>query len=849
MSRPSRLKPLLASLVLFAAAFLTVPPLLADEARTSFNIPAQSLSSALREFARQSNREILFSSEVVQGKSTKGVKGDLGADSALTQLLVGTDLVVTRSANGTTLVTTPDAKEASGNSGPPMAPNGAESNKAPTSNRGQGQKTESLEEVVVTAQKRTERLQDVPIPITVLSGDALLSSNQLRLQDYYEKIPGLSMTVGDTWNANSVTLRGLSTPGTGIPTVGIVVDEVPFTTSTVFGGGTSVPDIDPGEVARLEVLRGPQGTLYGGNTLAGLIKYVTVDPSTVAMSGGLQVGFSHVYHADDTGYNLRGSVNVPLGETLAIRASAFSRVDPGYIDNVYQGVKGINEERVRGGHLSALWRPSDALSLKLNAFFQRGQRDGVGSAQPDYGTYRQNFIYNSGQVDRKLEAYSATLTARVGKGELTSVSGYSVSKFEDTIDTSGFFGAFTNHPDPSFGIQDYGSPYSYVHDDVNTAKFSQEVRLSTPLGSNLDWLVGAFYTHETPVFNQPYYVVQPNGQIIDTLIFYRYQPKYSEYAAFTNFTYKFSKRFDVQIGGRESYMDQPYREFRTGPWLQFFYPVLTDPYLSHGLEAKDHSFTYLLTPRFQVTPDIMVYARLASGFQVSGVNQAYGFAGIPPTFRPAKTQNFDLGMKANFLERRLSIDLAFYRIDWKDVQLFRLTSFGDFYWVNGGQARSEGVELALDAKPWRGMTVALSGTKVNARLTADLPPEGGGPTVGSKGAKLPGTADFSGSFSADQELALAAEWKLSFGASLAYVGRRPAGYKFAGTSAAEGTFPSYTKFDLRGALTHREWTLEMYANNVSNNYAPLNGGFSDPAHLAFFYMEPRTIGANLTRTW
>src|SRR5580704_13705937 len=188
-----------------------------------------------------------------------------------------------------------------------------------------------LEEIVVTAQKREERQQDAPVPTTALGGQTLIDSNQLRLQDYYTSVPGLNLT-NNGGGQSVVAIRGLTTGAGANPTVGIVVDDAPFG-STRSLAGSFAPDIDPGDLARVEVLRGPQGTLYGASSLGGLIKFVTADPSTDHLSGRVQTGISDVYNGNQLGYNVRGSINVPLSDAVAVRASGFTREDPGYIDN------------------------------------------------------------------------------------------------------------------------------------------------------------------------------------------------------------------------------------------------------------------------------------------------------------------------------------------------------------------------------------------------------------------------------------------------------------------------------------------------------------------------------------
>lgn len=185
--------------------------------------------------------------------------------------------------------------------------------------------------VLVTAEKREEVLLDVPVPVATLPGDTLAENNQVRLRDYFAEVPGINVMPSYVAQQN-VSIRGITTGGGSTPTVGFTIDDVPFGASSG-SHGDHVPDLDPGDLERIEVLRGPQGTLYGADSMGGLVKYVTVDPSTEGITGRLDTGLSNVSHAGQPGFNVRASANVPLSDKLAFRVSGFRRQDPGYIDN------------------------------------------------------------------------------------------------------------------------------------------------------------------------------------------------------------------------------------------------------------------------------------------------------------------------------------------------------------------------------------------------------------------------------------------------------------------------------------------------------------------------------------
>jgi len=272
-----------------------------------------------------------------------------------------------------------------------------------------------LQEVVVTAQKRAERLQDVPVPVTALDTSQLLQQNQTRLQDYFTQVPGLSLNpTGD--GSTNIVIRGIATAVYSNPTVGVTIDDVPVGASSALANGQlQQPDLDPADLAQIEVLRGPQGTLYGASSLGGLIKYVTTDPSTKGYSGRLQADMNGT-EGGGIGYGVRGSINVPVSDTLAVRASGFSRKTPGYVDNINTGQDNVNSIDSAGGHLSLLWTPSALLSVKLGALYQYTHAD-AGSAintdyydHPTYGDLNQAFLPGSGAYWTENTLYTARWT-------------------------------------------------------------------------------------------------------------------------------------------------------------------------------------------------------------------------------------------------------------------------------------------------------------------------------------------------------------------------------------------------------------------------------------------------------
>ncbi len=866
-----------------AACLLLAGAAAADQALASIrrdtNIPAQNLAPALKTLAKERGIQVVYRSEIVGERHTEGAAGDLTLDEALTQLLKHTGLTYRYLGDKAITIipitgasSSPAAQDLSSREEPDDEPaakrtladssrnasswshlqlaqldQGAPAGVAEVGKDGKPQPAAvQLQEVIVTAQKREERLQDVPVPVTAIRADTLVENNQVRLQDYSSSVPGLNVTPQASTSYQILSIRGITTTVSGNPTVGITIDDVPYGASTMLGGGQSIPDLDPGDLARIEVLRGPQGTLYGASSMGGLLKFVTVDPSTDAVSGRVQADVNGVKNGAEPGYGVRGSVNVPLSDTLAIRASAFTRRDPGYIDNVQTGRDGVNESRVGGGRLSALWRPSENFSLKLSALYQDARGDGTSDVDvlPGLGDLQQSYLRGTGGYDRKVQAYSAIATLKLGRAELTSLTGYNVNEYSDSYDLSYLLGGLTHDGLPGvadgFGVT--GTP-QLEHNKVD--KVTQEIRLATPIGSKADWLIGGFYTHESTSYTGNIDASDPaSGAIVAQEVVTTYRPTYQEYAAFSDLTFHFTDQFDIQIGARESHTRETYSETDAGPFVPVLFGV-TSPLIRPEVSSGANAFTYLFTPRLTLSPDLMIYARLASGYRAGGTNYSAG-PGFPLQYEPDRTENYEIGMKAGFLDRMLSVDASIYYIKWRDIQILSDNpDTGLTFTTNGGRAKSEGIELSVELRPFTGLTVAAWGSYDNAVLTQEFPATSY--SVGAAGDRLPYTSRLSGNLSVEEDFPITSRVGGFVGGAASFVGHRLGEFASIFTvPPVREDLPAYTKLDLRTGVKLDDWTISLFVNNVADRRGLLYAA-SALGPLTLNYIQPRTVGLSVLR--
>ncbi|WEK00220.1 MAG: TonB-dependent receptor [Candidatus Sphingomonas phytovorans] len=687
-------------------------------------------------------------------------------------------------------------------------------------------------DIVVTARKRSERLQDTPVPVTVLNSSTLVARNQTRLQDYFAQVPGLSINPAGDGTSN-IMLRGISTGNFGNPTVAVTIDDVPFGASTALGGGQLLqPDLDPAILSQIEVLRGPQGTLYGAASLGGLIKYVTINPSTNELSGRVEADISDT-HKGGIGYGLRGSINVPVTPTLAIFASGFSRRSAGYVDNVMTGKDDVNSIDVYGGRLSLLWTPVSELSVKLSALYQHTKGDGSAYVFTDYyhralnGDLTQSLMPDSGSYRARTLLLTANVDYDLGPATLSSVTGYGRNNY------------FSGSDYPAIAA-------GRLYNDFGLRKVTEELRLSSKPGAKLEWLIGAFYDDERTPTVQTINTINPTtAAFVSNLAVFDFPTTYKEYSFFGDATYHFTRQLSLQVGMRYSHNKQTYRETDTGPLGDASPGVPT--YLAQ--DSSDNAVTLLVVPQYKISDDLMLYARFATGYRPGGPNASANVFNLPGTFGADKTKNYEAGIKGSAFDRQLTFDISGYHIDWNNIQVTVVDPATQFsYFSNGGQARSDGFEGSLEFRTRQGFRLTANASYNIAEFSRTPPPN----LYAANGAWLPFAPRYSGSASADQDLAINDSWTASFGGTVTYIGKRY-GIFASNATGVRVVLPQYTSLDLRAGIHDKHWTIGLFVQNVTDK----RGVISSTARRAsratlsdIFYtnfIQPRTIGVSVAR--
>ena len=457
-------------------------------------------------------------------------------------------------------------------------------------------------DIIVTAQKREQRLIDVPQSVSVLSAKTLQAVHADRLDDYFNRIPSASIDEAQAGQAR-IILRGINT-GSDSSTVATYVDETPFGSATsLANGGQLAPDLNPIDLDRIEVLRGPQGTLYGANSLGGVIKYVTVAPSTDAVHASAQVGVESIDHGS-TGWSEHASLNLPVSSDLAVLGSGFYRKDGGYVDDPNHG-DNVNSDKEYGGRISALYHPTEALTLRGSALLQNINSDAPNTIdvdpvtlQPTIGRYIQDHIVSE-PSNVKYRVYNGTGTYDFGPVKLLSTSSWGNLRQDEVTDATALL----------------GTPSS-IGETVLQHRFTQEVRLAGSTPSWLDWTIGGYYTREHDTILQNLGLNDAaTGQAIPAesgLEIVDLPTSYRELAGFGNGTIHFGSMFDLTFGGRYSHNKQESAEEVSGPAV--------GPPVFYTGSSSDNVFTYSVAPSFKPNANTTIYARVAKGYRPGGPN-------------------------------------------------------------------------------------------------------------------------------------------------------------------------------------------------------------------------------------
>lgn len=702
---------------------------------------------------------------------------------------------------------------------------------------------ETVDVITVTASRRQETLQDVAMAVTTIDTNDYVDAGQTTLTDILSFVPGVTTSNNGRPALNNVFIRGIAAElSAGVASY---IDEIPFGSSTVYANSAPL-DGTLLDLGTMDVLKGPQGTLYGASALGGILQFNTRTPSLQDRSGSVSAnlsdtrrgGFNQLYRANFNGRLIK--------DTLGASLTVYHQENNGFVDNVVLDVDDWDDYENYGGSGSLRWAVTDRLEVTLQGLHQKIEQDGrslvqanfakdmpiegVGAAEPIFGRFA------TGQTSLEPSEYEVTvggLTIKYdfGFGKLTSATGIQDMSFEQSIDVTIPFASFADlfFPDTA--------PHTSAINEGNLGfeKITQELRLTSDSNESFEWIVGMFYTDEDG-FNSQETVVTPRVPLFKA----GFPSNYEEISAFATGTWYFTPDFDVSVGLRQTHYSNDVVLNAEGPLLA---PL---PFS----EFDDDVTNFLVNLRYRPSGNTSIYSRVASGFRPGGAN----FVLLDPeTGNPLSDQQFDpdelvsyeVGVKGTLGDGRLTYDLAGFYIDWEDFQI-GIVRNGLQVVGNASEAVSRGVEASFGLAVTDALTLTGSLAYINAELRADEPDLGG-----ADGDQLPATPEWEATLGADYGFSVFG-WPAHVGASYRYKGEMPVGFEgFTDDSITDSPpsgprgvvmVDSFSLVDLRAGVSIRDFDVSMYVTNVFDEWAWTSFSPSLSITPTGAPTRPRTIG-------
>jgi iron complex outermembrane recepter protein len=731
---------------------------------------------------------------------------------------------------------------------------------------------DTLEEIVVTAEKRESTVQKTPISITAIAGEDLQARGLTSAQDLVRAVPGVAVSSAGPGQAQ-YEIRGLSAAGGESPTIGFYLNETPITPPAAATTGKSAVDPDLYDLARVEVLRGPQGTLYGAGSLGGTVKLVSNSPDPSGFYGSAQTSVSQTA-GGGLNYSEKAMVNLPLfSDVLAVRfVGTYGHVS-GWIDrivvpnfplesngglargNVLASAasvihRGVNDERLTGGRIALLVKPTDALTITPSIFYQNITQGGMNAFDGVPGTlaHYQPFDVAEPYSDR-FTVYSLPASYAAGKFTVTSASSYWTRTSTQTQDASE---ALQN----SLGIMAFDTAAGGIgaaqgREVDTTNEFSQEVRFASNGDEPFQWILGGFYSNffsnlDTGAPSVPGLATAAGGAFGTTNLAHVISPlRIKEEAGFMHLTYQLTHGFKVEAGARYYSYQSTVSSSATGFAYGGDTPVL------NAAAASASGTNPMVNVSWSPESGPMLYATAAKGFREGAGNfpipttgsvgsvclanlQAIGRTSAPALFEPDTVWSYEAGEKGRFFDGRVTFNADAFYIVWSKVQQLVALGCGLSFTANGPDAAVKGGEAELQAKITHGLTLSQSVGYAHAAFSQAFP---------------------AAAIVAGQPLLDAPRWTLS--TSLRF--EHPLGaYTF--ITEAQNSYQS-TSYDLsyqlnrlpgrdltnfRAGLEIGKWATYLFVNNAFNRHYPLENlnllTFTGPDFNRVATNQPLTAG-------
>jgi outer membrane receptor protein involved in Fe transport len=605
-----------------------------------------------------------------------------------------------------------------------------------------------VEEIVVTATKRETTMKDTPAAIAAVSGDAIRENAAFSLESFTRLDPSIQVNnrgVGD----NQIIVRGISSSGK--PTVGLYFDEAVITGLGLDGGSDNQPNIQLHDMQRIEILKGPQGTLFGAGSMSGTVRFITNKPDLEKQSFSFSGSAASVKDGNPF-YQGEAVANLPIiDDKLGMRAVVWGDTGGGYIDQTRNGVKhdDVNDQTVWGTRLSLASQITDQLKVSVMGLYQESKADGSQYFEFSEGAY-DNISPTQEPFDDEIKLFSAIADYDAGFGTFTGT----VSYMDRTLN-------FSRDSTPTADRFNLGVDLAY-HQAQDISNLSSEFRFASAFDGPFQVVAGVFYAEQESTAKNAALVADPStglarcdfhadcvasGFARDDINSSTGDVNIDQFAAFSEASYAFTEKFTGTLGVRYYTADITQQTVTTQSLRHpVFSPVQGAPVLSLDEDTSENEMSYNFALSYALTGDTTLYSRIASGFRPGGANDSDAAAqqgvSAPAKYESDTLWSYEVGAKTYFANRMFYTEVSLYRINWSDQQIAVTDPGGTFVYIaNAGKSYVNGFEFQLNGQPTDALSFNLGATYTDSRLSEDLPATS--QTSGFDGDRLPYTPKWS----------------------------------------------------------------------------------------------------------
>jgi outer membrane receptor protein involved in Fe transport len=759
----------------------------------------------------------------------------------------------------------------------------------------------ALDEIVVTASKRVSTMQDTPISITAVTGNDLLARGVASLASLAQGTPGVSLK-SEGPSQTEIEMRGMTSSGGNSATVGFYLDDIPLSGPASAQNGHVVIDPDLYDLNRVEILRGPQGTLFGSGSMGGTVRLISNQPNLSQFESTAQ---SVLSGTEGGGFNHKDNlmINLPLiDDTLALRVVGTEDYTSGWIDRIvadpFPVVGGNPDGTVRGdvqnapiekqypgsnayqiyaARVTLLWKPAENLSVTPSFFHETSTQNGISAYDSDPGTlaHYQPFDIAEPLTD-SLTAYSLNVNYSFPTFDVTSSTARWTRNSSQVEEASEAFnnpleGITYNSnyglPNPGYYGPTGSGPEHGIEDDPSH-QFSEELRLASTGNGRASWVAGLYYSDfyslwgfngTTPNYST-YMDLGTLAPATTPRWFDAYSPTtLSQFAAFGDATYALTDALKVDVGARVTHYDYRFSSCLSG-WGSAH--GAATPSCSGLVALSNNSFNPKFNLSYTFSPDLMAYATVSSGFRPGGGNAVYPTTGAawgaafqqqnytsgkwPATYAPDRVLSYELGEKARFLDRRLTVNTSIYYEDWRHVQLEAYPNDWALN-INGNYVSIYGADIDVLADLGAGFQLEVAAGYLYEWL------DGGPHWVITPVHEMPEVSPESGTIALNYAKPLGSFYIFTARLENSYTGPRYSiffsnPYEFTGTYRQ---LPGYDLINVRAGVKFRDtWSATLFVNNLTNKHAQLESMFTEnepqPDFTRIETNQPLTAGVDLT---